>query len=429
MKKLTSLSLALFAALLLAACNTDQQSSSSASESSDSAETVETTETTKEVAEISARLTVAHSEGIWLLDTEDFEIHSAFETPVSALAFAPDTRHVFVNHRENGKVRLLDTGVWSEPHGDHSDSFVEQPALSDFEISGDEPTHFVNHGGQTAIYYDGDGKVEIYAGNELSSEQPVTAKTTLQTPAHHGVAVPLSDGSILASYTPEDNPQPLPEGIALFTADGTEELRFTTCPGLHGEASGGIGDYETIGFGCEGSVLLYHPAEKSTTELALPDTDARVGSLKGNHASDYLLGNYSSKTNAAVNTKISLVNLQDRSLSTIELGTEYTSSMIVDKELGYVLGKDGTVYVVDLVEQAVISTIAAIDPIAPAEGHGHGAPSPAMALVESTLFITDPVAKTLTQVDILSKSAAVVQTFDTAPVALLAQPKAEPHAH
>ncbi|TFD99787.1 hypothetical protein [Jeotgalibacillus salarius] len=430
--------------LLLAACNTSDTSQETNSTDSNETGTEEKSENAIEdhnhheeddheehahVNETTARLTVAHENGIWILDSDHDEVIESLDLSVSALSLSPNQRHIFVNDRENGVVKLLDSGVWSESHGDHAHDYIESPILSSYEIEGDQPTHFVNHAGRTAIFDDGSGEVHVYEDTSLTTENAPAPVAAIQTVPHHGVAVPLSDGRNIVSYTPEENPQPLPEGISIYNAEGENETRYSNCPGLHGEASGGSDEVETVAFGCKGQVLLYHPAENSITELALPDAGARVGSLKGISASNYMIGNYSSEEDSALNTHLSLIHLRDRTIETIDLGTEYVGSITMDEEHAYVLGKNGSLFVIHLSTGEIESETAVIDPIEPTEGHGHGTPNPALALVEGIVYVTDPATMTLHQVDPAHGEAKAIQTFDTAPTALIAIKKGDPHDH
>ncbi|WP_227396057.1 hypothetical protein [Jeotgalibacillus aurantiacus] len=425
--------------LILAACNTSDTAQEESPETSAS-QAEEATQSNKEEheedehhdhehASSHARLAVSHENGVWIIDSEGYEATESFDTKTSAIRLAADDRHLFVSDRESGSVKLLDSGVWSEAHGDHAHDYVEAPSLSTFELIGDEPTHFVNHGGYSAIFYDGSGEVQVFDETAFTTENELTPVTTIQVAPHHGVAVPLPDGHVLASYTPEDNPQPLPEGVALFDAAGEEVERFAGCPGLHGEASGGSGDTETIAFGCEGQLLIYSVTEQEAIEIPLPDQNARVGTLKGLDNADYIVGNYSSEENPELNTHISILDLNERSVSTVDLGTEYVGSMAMDEEHAYVLGKDGEVYTVHLSTVEIEGSISSIEPIAPSEGHGHGAPSPSMSLVEGNLYITDPAEMNLTLVDLAHQEVEVVKTFETPPTAVIALKKGEAHDH
>ncbi|MDZ5711028.1 hypothetical protein [Jeotgalibacillus haloalkalitolerans] len=429
--------------LLLAACNTADTSQET--NSTDSNETVaekndhevedhdlhdeDDHEEHAHGNETTARIAVGHENGIWILDSDHEEVVETLDLSVSALSLSPDQRHIFVNDRENGVVKLLDSGVWSEAHGDHAHDYIENPVLSSYELKGDQPTHFVNHAGRTAIFDDGSGEINVYEDTALTTEEAPVPVATIQTVPHHGVAVPLSDGRNIVSYTPEENPQPLPEGIAIYTTEGEKESTFSNCPGLHGEASGGSDETETVAFGCEGQVLLYHPAENDITELALPDEGARVGSLKGLSSSDYMIGNYSSEKDANLNTHVSLIDLKERTIETIDLGTEYVGSMAMDEEHAYVIGKNGSLFMIHLSTGEIESETAVIDPIAPSEGHGHGKPGPALALVEGIVYITDPATMTLNQVDPVHGETEVIQTFDAAPTSVIAIKKGTAHDH
>ena len=61
-----------------------------------------------------------------------------------------------------GSFRVLDTGTWSEAHGDHAHHYTAAPALTDITFDADKPGHVVRHAGRTVLFDDGTGRVESF---------------------------------------------------------------------------------------------------------------------------------------------------------------------------------------------------------------------------------------------------------------------------
>ncbi|MFV8828626.1 hypothetical protein [Alkalihalobacterium sp. APHAB7] len=363
------------------------------------------------------RIAVSYEEGVIILDG-NFQIIDTLETDTSAMGLAADNRHVFLNNREEGILKLLDLGVWAESHGDHGHTYVDPPVVSDYEIHGEKPTHIVTHSGKTAIFYDGDGQVEVYPNKSLKTNKKPDPIFTVPGIGHHGVAVPLSNGNYAVSYTDEEDPQPLPEGIVIYDDEGEEVSRYASCPRLHGEASHGSKEKEIVAFGCEGQVLLYLPHTDEAIEVSLPDEEARVGTIKSHNASGYFLANYSSKEKPELGSNVSVIGIDEKSLKTVDISTPYISSMAVNAVgEGFVLGINGTLYQLDLASGTITSELQVIDPFELAEGHGHDHVYPSLALVNDQVVITDPDNNTLILVH--DDHVDTVLTLDVQPTGII----------
>ncbi|MEB1809079.1 MAG: hypothetical protein LPK26_17635 [Bacillaceae bacterium] len=363
------------------------------------------------------RIVVSYDAGVIILDG-NFQIIETLETDTSAMGLTADNRHVFLNNREEGVLKLLDLGVWAESHGDHGHTYAEAPVVSDYEIHGEKPTHIVTHSGKTAIFYDGDGQVEVYPNKSLKTNKKPEPIFTAPGIGHHGVAVPLSNGNYAVSYTDEEDPQPLPEGIVIYDETGEEVSRYASCPRLHGEASHGSKEKEMVAFGCEGQVLLYLPHTDEAVEISLPDGEARVGTIKSHNDSRYFLANYSSKEKPELGTNVSVIDTNEKTLNTIDISTPYISSMAVNANgEGFVLGINGILYQLDLASGTITSELQVIDPFELAEGHGHDHVYPSLTLVNDQVVITDPTNNTLLHVH--DGHVDTVLTLDVQPTGIL----------
>jgi zinc transport system substrate-binding protein len=66
-------------------------------------------------------------------------------------------RSVFAVQGDAGVVTAISSGISFDDHGDHGDIDVEAPKLTGTEISGQKPSHFVEHDGEFAAFFDGEG--------------------------------------------------------------------------------------------------------------------------------------------------------------------------------------------------------------------------------------------------------------------------------
>ncbi|RAX45098.1 hypothetical protein DQ354_11800 [Arthrobacter sp. AQ5-06] len=147
------------------------------------------------------------------------------------LSPAGDGRHVLVSTGDS--FRVFDAGVWTEAHGDHGHFYVAAPRLMDRAFRANKAGHVVNHGGQTVLFHDGSGKVEIFdpaaLTDALKTGLPATSTYTAPT-AHHGVAVQMEDGKLLVTLGNEEGRN----GLALLSApdgdggQGRSELPATS---------------------------------------------------------------------------------------------------------------------------------------------------------------------------------------------------------
>ena len=127
-----------------------------------------------------------------------------------------------------GELRLLDAGTWAEPHGEHAHHYTAAPALTEVALAATKPGHAVAHAARIAFFDDGTGDVRVVDAADVDGPA-----RTLTTPAvHHGVAVELSDGTLVISEGTEEERT----GIRVLDVDGAQVASSDECPGVHGEA-------------------------------------------------------------------------------------------------------------------------------------------------------------------------------------------------
>lgn len=79
-----------------------------------------------EAAGPTPRVVVTYEGGVMVLDSATLEVIADYQLDgFNRLNAAGDGRHVLVSTA--GGWALLDTGTWTEPHGDHTHSYTTQP--------------------------------------------------------------------------------------------------------------------------------------------------------------------------------------------------------------------------------------------------------------------------------------------------------------
>ena len=358
-------SIALLSALTLslAACNTDEVKEEKPAEQVTAQEHKEETEHHDEHEHEEAsnlRFVVSTADGVKVLDDKYAEIKD-FAIGQHAFNVTDDGRYIFARDAANkDSYTLIDSGLYVEDHGDHDHPYKEEPAIATTERAADKPAHMISHAGRTAIFNDGSGEVDVYTNANLTTDN-LKPDYTYKGIAHHGAAVPLSNG-LLATTFVEKEGDALPSGVKIVDKDGNEQAVITdSCAGLHGTAYGGEGDSEKLAFGCMGKVVVYDVAKNKATDVALPDEGARVGTVKHVGGSNYFFTNYTVENEAQ--TKVGVINSKTGELKLVELPSAYKSATLVtEDDIAYVLAEDGNMYAVDLKTAKISLTISAFNP-------------------------------------------------------------------
>ena len=128
---------------------------------------------------------------------------------------AGDERHLLVS--TGGKFQALDLGTWAEAHGDHSHYWTAEPTLTDVAYDAVEPGHVVVHEGRTALFDDGTGQVRVIDSEHIADADAAAREYTTPSP-HHGVAVELTDDTLVVSEGTEE----ARTGIRVLDGDGEE---------------------------------------------------------------------------------------------------------------------------------------------------------------------------------------------------------------
>ncbi len=398
----TSHSLTLFGLLALTACS---QAALPASTSSIGASAVPSARETFEAAGPTPRLVVTHDGGVTVVDATSGKAEGEFAAEgFTRLNQAGDGRHLLLT--EGDHFRVLDSGAWSRAHGDHSHSYKTAPLLTDVTFDGEHPGHAVFHGDRTALFYDGEGRVEWFEPTALSLEKPQTQHIQLPA-AHHGVALWRDDDTFVHTVGTED----ARSGVAIRDAEGKELTSTEDCPGVHGEAS----VKAAISVGCEDGILIIK--KNVITKVESPDAYGRIGNQAGTEASTVVLGDYKVDKDAELErpTRISLTDTATGRLRLVDLGASYSFRSLGRGPAGeaLVLGTDGKLRVIDPANGKVTRQVTVVKPwTEPLEWQQ---PRPTLYVQGAQAWVSEPASKRLHRVDLATGKVGQTITLTQTP--------------
>jgi hypothetical protein len=347
---------------------------------------------TAEVSGASPRLGVTYDGGVLIVDAMTLEVVGDFPTEgFVRLNPAGDTRHLLLS--EGSGFRLLDTGTWSVPHGDHDHSYTTEPLLTDLVVEAERPAHVVTHAGRTVLFDDGTGEITAFDPDELSVDA-LPETDTFRTPdAHHGVAVLLGDGSLVHTLGDETSRV----GAALVDAGGQELDRNEDCPGVHGET---VAAEETVVLGCEDGVLILHGDHFHKVDTG--QEYSRIGNLAGHEDFPVVLGDYKTDPDADLErpTSVSLIDVQSEQITIVDLPASYTfrSLGMGPEGQALVLGTDGNLHVIDPAGGQILDSIPVVEEWEePTEWQE---PRPTLRVLGHFAYVTEPASSQLHVVDL-----------------------------
>lgn len=344
-----------------------------------------------EVEASAPRLAVTHADGIVVLDASTLETVAELDLEgFTRLNPAGDGRHVVVS--TTGGFAVLDTGTWARPHGDHDHFYTAPPRLSSVMFPAEEPGHVVSHAGRTVLFDDGTGGIVSLASGDV--DDPDAARVESATAdAHHGVAVELSDGSMVVTEGTAD----ARSTVRVLDAEGVEVARTDDCPGVHGEATAAD---EAVVVGCEDGLVLW--AGGVLTKVPSPDSYGRIGNQAGSEESSVVLGDYKSDPDAELErpTRVSLTDTATGELRLVDLPASYSFRSLGRGDAGeaLVLGTDGALHVIDPATGELTRSVPVVE--AWEEPEEWQQPRPTLFVHDGTAYVSEPATDELHAVDV-----------------------------
>ena len=298
--------------------------------------------------------------------------------------------------------------------GDHKHYYAAQPQLGDASIDAPHAGHVVHHDGFTALFSDGDGVAKIYKTEDIGKEDAAPVNTIETGAAHHGVAVPLKDGSVVTTKGTEDERHT----IQHLDPSGKLLAETTECPGVHGEAAAGNG---SLFFGCEDGPVVFDGTDFHKIDVSAYAGKGgyqRSGNSAGSEESDIILADNKTDKDAEFErpTSVTLINTEDYSAKKVELGESYWFRSLARGPLGeaLVLTTDGKLNVIDPESGEVTKKIDAISQWK--ENEEWQQPGPILKAANGYAYVTDANKQELVVLDLLGDQEPQRYKLDFKPV-------------
>lgn len=294
-----------------------------------------------------------------------------------------------------GAVTAIASGISFDDHGDHADIHVEAPRLTGFELTGEGPSHFVEHGGHWAAFFDGEGLARVFQESEALEGHVETREVAAGAP-HHGVVIAFGRHDIVSVPNPEDPSKP-PVGVRIVDRGGAQVGETVDCVGLHGEATSG--NLVALG-GCADGILVVRAGSGGPVVEPLPFTEGmpqgRVSTLLGGRGLQYFLGNFGPD-------KVALIDpAEAEPFRIVELPMRRVHFAVdpVRARFAYVVTEDGQLHRIDVIHGVIERSIRLTEPYS-MDGHW-SEPRPRVAVTGDHVVVTDPLGGRLHLVDAAS---------------------------
>lgn len=349
------------------------------------------------------RLFVADHEQpkVTVVDAVEGETIGTFDIGSPAVVYRSDSgRVVFARQGDAGRVTAISSGISFEDHGDHGDIDVEAPKLTGTEITGQKPSHFVQHGGEFAAFFDGEGVARVMSERAALEGGSETREVGAGAP-HHGVVIPFRAHDIVSVPNPDDASKP-PVGVRIVDRDGNQVGETVDCVGLHGEATSG--NLAALG-GCADGILVVRSDGGMPVMERLPFAEGmpegRVSTMVGGRGLQYFLGNYDADTVALIDPQAG-----SDAYRLIDLPTRRVDFAVdpIRAKFAYVFTEDGQLHQLDVVSGRIANSLKLTDPYS-MDGHWSD-PRPRVAVAGDNVVVTDPLNGKLHLVDAASFATA-----------------------
>jgi hypothetical protein len=360
-----------------------------------------------------------------ILDLDSGEVTHSFAVPRPnpVLATTEDGRYTVIKTGDDaGTVRFLDTGLTYESHGDHTDVEKGEVKLLDYALTGDKPAHVVSENDWVAVFFDGHRPWErasepgvVFVKLDTLNEAKPTTRIWKSPAPQHGIAFALGKNEWLVST--HNEPYSKGDQKASSRSNGFKVLKGSdwkvmasfddlsdpqkSCKEFHGHAS--LSNVHVFGCaqGPEGNVkaggvlvLGKSGGQWKARRVTYPD-DRRSSTIKARAGGQYLIANYGNKGpyDALLRIDPKAKELKAADIFQIPDGQavcqfEVTSS---GKRVAN-LTADGKLRIYDVAPEW--KQVAQFDAV-PAFDCAYGAktPTPSLAIVGDSAFISDPVNK------------------------------------
>jgi hypothetical protein len=300
-------------------------------------------------------------------------------------------RTVFAVQGKSDMISVISSGLSMGDHGDHGDLKIEAPSLLEAAFSGGKPSHFVDHHGDIALFFDGEGVVRTISEKDVLAGSKTVREVKTAAP-HHGVAVAFGN-HVLVTEPNSEKPDELPIGIRVIDSAGATVGDVHSCPDLHGEASSG----NILAIACAEGLLLVKAGDEAPSIELLPYgeglPEGKSTTLIGGRGLQYFLGNYGPSAvvviDPAAKDAFRLIELPARRV--------HFAVDPVRPKFAYVFTEDGKLHRIDVLASQIVGTLALTEPYS-MDGHWSD-PRPRIAVAGDSIIVSDPLKGVLHVVD------------------------------
>ena len=332
-----------------------------------------------------------------VIDLSTNEVDSGiFEVAAPRATVHPSPTHryaiVLARGPEDGddRIHIFDSGVFLVEHGDHYDLVTQPVSRHALEIADEQPIHYVNSHGWTAIFADINGHAILINEADLANARGDYEPVVLEAGPQHGAALVISDEHVVVTTKnpdyPENSNDSLPVGAEVrdFSDQVVYDASDRSCPGMHGESHNEHG----VALGCTGGVLFLHThdGEYAHAFIANPPEmreDSRIGSVYGHHHVEHFFGKASYFDGEGfADDGIWLIDVDHGEMRQVFSEPSVSTKFSSDGELLYVLGADGVLHALDAHDGELLETMALVEP--------GDAGRPAFIVVGEMMYVADP---------------------------------------
>lgn len=290
---------------------------------------------------------------------------------------------VFAVQGAANRVATIQSGIVFRDHGDHADIEVTDPRLLSIAFDGPKPSHFVEHDGEIAIFFDGSGKAVTTSERRIPGGSAESREFDSGAP-HHGAAAVFA-GHVLITVPNSEKPSSLPVGIQVRRMSGEAVGAVHPCPDVHGEASTG----NIMAFACSTGLVIIQPQNDAPSLRHLPYSGlpaGKVTTLIGGRGLQYFLGNFGPRGVVLIEPT------EATAFRHIELPTRRVHFAVdpIQAKFAYVVTEDGKLHQIDVLNGSIVRSILLTAPYS-MDGHWSD-PRPRLAVAGENIVVTDPLA-------------------------------------
>lgn len=344
------------------------------------------------------------------LDSDEVLSSMAMSGEPPRLYASPGNRYIVAIQKGGDLVSFIDSGLYTEDHGDHMHDYAETPSMLSLTLNDHKPAHYKGGESHGVVFFDGgdaaSSKVTVFSDETLGSNS-IVASLDLENNMH-GVAKLIGDQLFVTYRDSASTGTTLPAAVERYHLDDGrfefEERYSEACPRLHGAAA----NAHSLGFGCSDGVLVInlHEAGYPAAKLAYPESlaeGARIGTLLGNHDVEELIG--------LVGDQMFVIDPESKSHIYRELALgegvgRLAQGFSTHGEVFYALGDDGGLRLFNPSNDWTLQdTVQVMD--VPGEGN---TPAVTLSAVQDRLFVLDPGSQAVIEVD--TNAGGIVRTID-----------------